>query len=311
MRRPRTVPERGAAQPDAARCHRRGGCIPSPSSPRAAGRGRQRGHASCRTRTPRRGRGCARLEVEVDALHDRLRARRARSMRRSRIERAVTGSPRADRSGRRRDGGRRLASRSARRRRVEGVAQRVADEVERHHDGEDGETREDPEPPRVEVLDRSRRPSMPHSGVGGLAPSPRNDRPESSRIAVPMSRLASTSTGPTMFGGDVAHERAQRREAEQLPRRRRSSRCAARAREPRVRRAYGGHDTISAASTAFRSDAPSAAAMTIARMTVGNAITRSVTRMTTSSTRRRRIRRRAEDRADQTPTARPAAAPAG
>src|SRR5699024_8718969 len=40
----------------------------------------------------------------------------------------------------------------------------------------------------------------PHSAVGGWAPSPRKDRPVSSRIAVPMSREASTITGPAMLG---------------------------------------------------------------------------------------------------------------
>jgi hypothetical protein len=40
----------------------------------------------------------------------------------------------------------------------------------------------------------------PHSAVGGFAPSPRNDRPDSSSVAVPMSRLARISTGPTTIG---------------------------------------------------------------------------------------------------------------
>src|SRR5699024_9963459 len=40
----------------------------------------------------------------------------------------------------------------------------------------------------------------PHSAIGGCAPSPRNDSPVRSRIAVPMSNEASTSTGPAMFG---------------------------------------------------------------------------------------------------------------
>ena len=53
-----------------------------------------------------------------------------------------------------------------------------------------------------------------------------------------------------------------------------------------MRRAYAGHDTTRAASTALNSDAPRAAATTIARMTVGNAITRSVMRMSVSSTQR-------------------------
>jgi hypothetical protein len=40
----------------------------------------------------------------------------------------------------------------------------------------------------------------PHSAVGGFAPSPRNDRPESSSVAVPMSRLARINTGPVTIG---------------------------------------------------------------------------------------------------------------
>ena len=51
----------------------------------------------------------------------------------------------------------------------------------------------------------------------------------------------------------------------------------------RVTRAYAGHDTMSIAMTAFVRLGPSAAAMTIARMIVGNANTRSAIRMMVSS----------------------------
>ena len=40
----------------------------------------------------------------------------------------------------------------------------------------------------------------PHSGVGGTAPSPRNDSPASSRIWLPKSSIASTSIGADTFG---------------------------------------------------------------------------------------------------------------
>ena len=55
---------------------------------------------------------------------------------------------------------------------------------------------------------------------------------------------------------------------------------------PRVTRAYAGQETTSAASTALTRLAPSAAATTIARMTMGNAMTRSVSRITVSSSQR-------------------------
>ena len=40
----------------------------------------------------------------------------------------------------------------------------------------------------------------PHSAAGGRAPRPRNDSPDSSRIALPISSAASTMTGPATFG---------------------------------------------------------------------------------------------------------------
>ena len=40
----------------------------------------------------------------------------------------------------------------------------------------------------------------PHSGVGGLAPRPRKERPATSRITVPMSSVICTITGPKALG---------------------------------------------------------------------------------------------------------------
>ena len=41
---------------------------------------------------------------------------------------------------------------------------------------------------------------LPHSATGGFAPSPRNDRPASSIIIVPISSMAVTRIGPVIFG---------------------------------------------------------------------------------------------------------------
>src|SRR5207249_2531345 len=40
----------------------------------------------------------------------------------------------------------------------------------------------------------------PHSAAGGFAPRPRKDRPDSSRMAVPISSAARTMTGPATLG---------------------------------------------------------------------------------------------------------------
>src|SRR6185437_2474423 len=40
----------------------------------------------------------------------------------------------------------------------------------------------------------------PHSAMGGWAPRPRNDSPDSNSTALPMSSAASTSTGPAALG---------------------------------------------------------------------------------------------------------------
>ena len=125
----------------------------------------------------------------------------------------------------------------------------------------------------------------PHSAVGGFAPRPRNDRPESSSVAVPMSRLARISTGPTTIGRmSVRNDRS----AEKPSNRSANTYSAVRtpSTSPRVTRAYAGQETTSAASTALTRLAPSAAATTIARMTMGNAMTRSVSRITVSSSQR-------------------------
>ena len=72
--------------------------------------------------------------------------------------------------------------------RVERVAQRVAEEVERHHDGQDGQARENADPPRVEVLDRVGH----HRAPLGRSVASRRGRGTTARraaaIAVPMSR---------------------------------------------------------------------------------------------------------------------------
>ncbi len=55
----------------------------------------------------------------------------------------------------------------------------------------------------------------PHSAVGGCAPSPRNESPDSSRIAVARSSVASTNTGPATFGSTSRTSVAAARRAEQ------------------------------------------------------------------------------------------------
>ena len=135
--------------------------------------------------------------------------------------------------------------------RVEDVAQAVAEEVEREHDGEDRQAGERAHPPVLEVARSPSATIAPHSAVGGCAPSPRNERPESSSIALPMSRVASTS------------DRARRRSAARRARARAATtrRAAGRRRRtrsrrssstrPRTTRAYAGQETITSASTAL------------------------------------------------------------
>src|SRR4051794_13373523 len=118
----------------------------------------------------------------------------------------------------------------------------------------------------------------PHSAFGGCAPSPRNDRPESRRIAVARSSVARTKIGPATFGS-TSRNRVFRLVA---PRSRAActySESPTLMTRPRETRAYEGHATTTIASAALKSPRPSTAATTIARMIGGNANTRSAPRM--------------------------------
>jgi hypothetical protein len=125
----------------------------------------------------------------------------------------------------------------------------------------------------------------PHSAVGGLAPSPRKDSPDSNSVAVPMSRVARTRSGPSTLGRMSTRRDRQAEKPNNRPLST-NSRFRRPMTRPRVTRAYDGQDTTRTASTAFCRLAPSAAATTIARMTVGKANTRSAIRITVSSTHR-------------------------
>ena len=85
----------------------------------------------------------------------------------------------------------------------------------------------------------------PHSASGGWAPRPRNDSPESRRIALPTSSVASTSTGPTTFGS-TSRTSARRAERAEQPRRPDVLRLADRedeaAHDARVRRPGDDHE---------------------------------------------------------------------
>ncbi len=102
---------------------------------------------------------------------------------------------------------------------------------------------------------------------------------------MPMSRVASTSSGPRTFGSTSIRSDRQAEKPSNCPLSTNSRERIPMTR-PRVTRAYEGQATTSTASTAFCRLAPRAAATTIARMTVGKAKTRSATRMTVSSTHR-------------------------
>src|SRR6478672_5585446 len=123
----------------------------------------------------------------------------------------------------------------------------------------------------------------PHSAWGGCAPRPRNDRPESNRIAFARSSVASTSTGPATFGNT---SRKSVRRAEEPSRRADStySESPTDSTRPRTTRAYEGQATTTIASAAFRSPRPRTAATTMARMIAGNAKKRSTTRIESPST---------------------------
>ena len=76
----------------------------------------------------------------------------------------------------------------------------------------------------------------PHSACGGCAPRPRNERPESSRIAFARSSVASTKIGPATFGR-TSRKSVRRLDAPSRPRRLHVLRVADREHEPARRRA--------------------------------------------------------------------------
>jgi len=127
----------------------------------------------------------------------------------------------------------------------------------------------------------------PHSGSGGCAPSPRNESPARSRIALARSSVASTTTGPARFGRTSWSNVRLDDEPSSRDAWTNSASPSERTR-PRTTRAYVGHATITIASTALRMFGPSEAVTTIARMIAGNAKTRSVVRITTGSTHERK-----------------------
>src|SRR5207253_3098539 len=105
----------------------------------------------------------------------------------------------------------------------------------------------------------------PHSACGGCAPRPRNDRPESNRIAFARSSVASTSTGPATFGST---SRKSARRAEEPSNRAdwTYSESPTESTSPRTTRAYDGHATTTIASAAVWRPRPSTAATAIARV---------------------------------------------
>ena len=122
----------------------------------------------------------------------------------------------------------------------------------------------------------------PHSGVGGWAPKPMNERPATEVIAAPMSKLACTSSGASVLGSrcrrTIRHSgtptvRAARMNSRSLS----ASTC------PRIRRAYTGHVTALIAISAFCRLGPSAPAIAIARISAGKAKKMSVMRISASS----------------------------
>src|SRR5262249_31664446 len=108
----------------------------------------------------------------------------------------------------------------------------------------------------------------PHSGCGGCAPRPRNERPDRSRIAVARPRVISTSTGPAMFGSTSLNS-VRRADAPSSRADWTYSDSPTESTRLRTTRAYDGHATITIASAAFRSPRPSTAVTTIARMMGG------------------------------------------
>ena len=123
----------------------------------------------------------------------------------------------------------------------------------------------------------------PRSAFGGWAPSPRNESPESSRIAFARSSVARTSTGPATFGS-TSRNSARRAGAPSNRADCTNSESPTDSTSPRTTRAYDGQATTTIASAAFRSPRPSTAATTIARMIGGKAKTRSTARINVPST---------------------------
>ena len=91
----------------------------------------------------------------------------------------------------------------------------------------------------------------PHSGVGGLAPRPRNDRPATSRITVPMSSVICTTTGPKALGrmwrSTILRSRTPITLAASTYGRSRSETAM-----PRTRRVYHGHHVTTIARARLR-----------------------------------------------------------
>ena len=117
----------------------------------------------------------------------------------------------------------------------------------------------------------------PHSGSGGWAPSPRNERPDEQQDR----RAEVEGREHEHRPRDVRQHVAERGSAAtDTPSRRADwtySESPIESTRPRTTRAYAGQATMTIASTAFRSPRPSTAVTTIARMIAGNAKTRSVT----------------------------------
>src|SRR5262245_14218653 len=123
----------------------------------------------------------------------------------------------------------------------------------------------------------------PHEGIGGGAPTPRNDRLASAMIAPESPKVAWTSSAgsasgnrwrPTMRAGD-----APRASAASVNSRRRNARICA-----RVSRAYAVQPRTTSATTTLRALGPSMAARVIARSRPGKASSTSMTREIASPT---------------------------
>ena len=89
---------------------------------------------------------------------------------------------------------------AASRMRIEPVAHAVADEVEADHHGQDGEAGKRRDPPLRSPARAPPTPSIPIRRSAAPRPSPRNDRPANTRMALPRSSVTSTTSGPSAFG---------------------------------------------------------------------------------------------------------------